>query len=430
LGFTTNAQLKIKNNGSAGVGLNGYEPLIDEDFIVMNVHSDDYESSYTAFRMDDVNNYLILNNSNSYYKNEIQWKQNNLHYWSMGMPDRDNVSIQTPQTFFIGGDVGGSNPLIWLVKDSHTNDRMGILTADPQPGFSLTVEGDAYCRGGRWEISDKRFKSNITTITGVLDKISEIRGITYKKNKKDSSKDNEINNNSKTSLLENDSIDNFPIDTTNYNPLPENRYGVVAQELQKQFPDLVYEGSDGYLAVNYKGLIPILIEAIKEQNEANIKRQIQLDTAKNQLIKHVQQISILNQLVQNQQQLIDQLTEEIKLIKGQCCAKTENNTKQQSTGNNKGGREDGSQEPPRLYQNTPNPFSENTEIRYYLTEATTTAILYIYNMQGRQVDSYPVYQFGHGSITIEGGLLDPGMYMYTLVADGQEVDTKKMILTR
>lgn len=51
-------------------------------------------------------------------------------------------------------------------------------------------------------------------------------------------------------------------------------------------------------------------------------------------------------------------------------------------------------------------------------------------MQGRQVDSYPVYQFGHGSITIEGGLLNPGMYMYTLVADGQEVDTKKMILTR
>lgn len=33
----------------------------------------------------------------------------------------------------------------------------------------------------------------------------------------------------------------------------------------EQFPDLVHKGSNGYYAVNYTGLIPVLIEAIKEQ---------------------------------------------------------------------------------------------------------------------------------------------------------------------
>jgi len=31
---------------------------------------------------------------------------------------------------------------------------------------------------------------------------------------------------------------------------------------------------------------------------------------------------------------------------------------------------------------------------------------------------------------IEGNTMEPGMYLYTLIADGKEVDTKKMILTK
>jgi hypothetical protein len=50
-------------------------------------------------------------------------------------------------------------------------------------------------------------------------------------------------------------------------------------------------------------------------------------------------------------------------------------------------------------------------------------------MQGKQISHYPVYERGNGSITITGGTLEPGMYMYALIADGKEVDTKRMILT-
>ena len=45
-----------------------------------------------------------------------------------------------------------------------------------------------------------------------------------------------------------------------------SEYGVIAQELQKEFPDLVERDTDGFLTVNYIQLIPILLQAIKELN--------------------------------------------------------------------------------------------------------------------------------------------------------------------
>ena len=42
-------------------------------------------------------------------------------------------------------------------------------------------------------------------------------------------------------------------------------FGVIAQDIQKLFPHLVHENEEGYLSVNYLELIPVLIEAVKEQ---------------------------------------------------------------------------------------------------------------------------------------------------------------------
>lgn len=46
-----------------------------------------------------------------------------------------------------------------------------------------------------------------------------------------------------------------------------NSYGVIAQEVQKEFPEMVEMQENGYLAVDYKQLIPVMIEAIKELKE-------------------------------------------------------------------------------------------------------------------------------------------------------------------
>jgi hypothetical protein len=51
-------------------------------------------------------------------------------------------------------------------------------------------------------------------------------------------------------------------------------YGVIAQEVQKEFPEIVKMRDDGYLTVDYIQLIPILIEAVKElKTELDLLKQ-------------------------------------------------------------------------------------------------------------------------------------------------------------
>jgi hypothetical protein len=50
-------------------------------------------------------------------------------------------------------------------------------------------------------------------------------------------------------------------------------------------------------------------------------------------------------------------------------------------------------------------------------------------MNGSQIKSILLTQTGKGNVTVNASELKPGMYLYTLVADGKEVDTKRMILT-
>jgi hypothetical protein len=43
--------------------------------------------------------------------------------------------------------------------------------------------------------------------------------------------------------------------------------GVIAQDVEKVFPDAVVTGEDGYLRVDYHGLVGVLVEAVKELAE-------------------------------------------------------------------------------------------------------------------------------------------------------------------
>jgi hypothetical protein len=82
-----------------------------------------------------------------------------------------------------------------------------------------------------------------------------------------------------------------------------------------------------------------------------------------------------------------------------------------------------------LYQNNPNPFSNDTEIKLNIPEEVTSSTLIIYDMQGSQIRKYHIHERGFSSVIIHGYELNPGMYMYTLLADNSLVDTKTMILT-
>jgi hypothetical protein len=83
-----------------------------------------------------------------------------------------------------------------------------------------------------------------------------------------------------------------------------------------------------------------------------------------------------------------------------------------------------------LFQNIPNPFTYDTEIKYFIPDGTINSELYIFTLQGTLLKNIKIDVTGLDSSIISGSEFQPGMYVYTLVIDGKEVDTKRMILTK
>ena len=83
----------------------------------------------------------------------------------------------------------------------------------------------------------------------------------------------------------------------------------------------------------------------------------------------------------------------------------------------------------QLYQNTPNPFTAQTTIRFRLPENAQNAFICIFDMTGKMLKQIPV-NASMNSVTINGYELSAGMYLYSLTVNGQEVDTKRMILSK
>jgi hypothetical protein len=54
--------------------------------------------------------------------------------------------------------------------------------------------------------------------------------------------------------------------------------GVVAQEIAEHFPEAVRTNETGYLAVRYERLIPVLVEAIKEQQQMIDQLEVRIKT--------------------------------------------------------------------------------------------------------------------------------------------------------
>jgi hypothetical protein len=66
------------------------------------------------------------------------------------------------------------------------------------------------------------------------------------------------------------------IDGKSYEMKGKQKIGVLAQEIKEVFPELVSEDDNKMLAVNYQGLVPVLINALKEQ-------QTEIDTYRDEV---------------------------------------------------------------------------------------------------------------------------------------------------
>lgn len=136
-------------------------------------------------------------------------------------------------------------------------DRVTIGNAAYNSTYMLYVNGYAYATGS-WSSSDMRFKKNITKIDNALEKVSGIEGVSYDWKK-----------------------DEFP----DKNFADGRHYGVIAQDLEKVIPEAVSTDSEGYKAVSYNDLVPVLIEAVKELKAENESLKNRLDAIESRMKK-------------------------------------------------------------------------------------------------------------------------------------------------
>ena len=122
--------------------------------------------------------------------------------------------------------LGGNTPA--------TTNSSGTLVVTGGVGISgaLYVGGDIYS----YAASDIRLKENLSKIDNSLEKLLKISGYQYHWNK---------------------------IAQEMYPERTMLDVGIIAQEVKEIVPSAVVEREDGYLAVKYDKLIPLLIEAVK-----------------------------------------------------------------------------------------------------------------------------------------------------------------------
>ena len=137
-------------------------------------------------------------------------------YNSSGSSATSAGSFSTSNTAFVIGNGADS---------SNKSDAFKVMfNGDATVSNDLTVSGDVVVS------SDARLKSNIVSLGSTLSKLLQIDGKSYEMKGK-------------------------------------QKIGVLAQEIKEVFPELVSEDDNEMLAVNYQGLVPVLINALKEQDE-------------------------------------------------------------------------------------------------------------------------------------------------------------------
>lgn len=139
----------------------------------------------------------------------------------------------------------------------NSTGNVGIGTTSPTA--KLHVVGNICYTGSIGACSDLRYKTDISTLSGSLAKLRQLRGIAYRWKK-----------------------DEYP--TQDFDD--HTHIGFIAQEIEKLYPEMVMTDPTGYKSVDYSRLTPVLVEAIKEQQmtiESLTARLVQIESIVNKL---------------------------------------------------------------------------------------------------------------------------------------------------
>ncbi|MEL6134518.1 MAG: tail fiber domain-containing protein [Bacteroidota bacterium] len=227
-------------------------------------------------------------------------------------------------------------------------------------GNVFTIFGSAVANGGSWTPSDRKLKEDVRPIGNALDMVAKLSGVTYR--------------------YKQERIDAYGMPTG-------LQYGFIAQDVQKLIPSAVkeaehpYEGQDDFVVMRYEAIIPVLNEAIKEQQDIINKLEARL-------------IALEEKLGVEAQPSIKSTTpfDEVELD-----------------------------------QNYPNPADGSTIIDYKVPTEVGPAAIVVYDITGSEIRRFNV-ETGVGQVIINDGELAAGTYIYTIEVEGQNLGRRKMVI--
>ncbi len=274
--------------------------------------------------------------------------------------------------------------------------KEGIEAAENDPSNTDYSEIKLYVNGGIAAttgngtitiLSDKRFKKNIVPLKNSLDVIRQSNFVEFQYN-------------------------NLSAGTSN-----KKYYGILAQEMQQVLPNTITKGAkrkkptdkkaEEFLMFNPNDLIYSGLNAIKELDKENQE----LKDRVTELEAEVEKNKTLEQRVNELENMLTQLIEGKEVSPQNVAPRTIGTTS------------------PYLYQNQPNPSRNTTDIEYYLPNDLSTAQIVIQDINGNKITEFNVQGTGMGKVSFNArqfGIAD-GTYIYSLIANGRIIASKKMV---
>ena len=163
--------------------------------------------------------------------------------------------------------------------------------------------------------------------------------------------------------------------------VPIRQMGLIAQAVQRVVPEVVLTNGNGIKTIAYSNMVGLLVEAIKQEDNKVNHLQHELDSC----------------MATNKQM-------------GMAKPAIDNNA--------------------RLYPCKSCPANVNTTFQCYVPMDSKQASLLVFDMNGLLKKTIVINGKEEQNINLQGGELLAGMYYYSLMVDGNEVDTKKVIITQ